>query len=54
LTADIVALARHDGRHGYRLWTPEVFVLGLAAWSPALVGAAPTATLPAALRHAMN
>ena len=39
---------------GYRAPAPEVFVPGLAAWPSALVGAAPTATLPLASRPAMN
>jgi putative transposase len=39
---------------GYRAPAPEVFVPGLAAWPPALVAAAPTATLPLAPRPTMN
>ena len=39
---------------GYRAPAPEVFVPGLAAWPSALVGVAPTATLPLASRPAMN
>jgi transposase InsO family protein len=39
---------------GYRAPAPEVFVTGLTAWPAALVGAAPTATLPLAPKPAMN
>lgn len=39
---------------GYRAPAPEVFVPGLAAWPSALVGAAPTATLPLAPRPPMS
>ena len=39
---------------GYRAPAPEVFVPGLTAWPSALVGAAPTATLPLAPKPATN